>query len=66
MKPNCMNCHNLLTTICPIFHAFRDIYLNDPMFWDSLSEMVKNSAVVCDLYIQKKTRKEAKNERKDL
>lgn len=53
MKPNCMTCSRLLTMDCPLYHPLTIFKSNLKIFWDSFSEIVKGSAVVCDLYERK-------------
>ena len=57
MKPNCMICNRLLKLNCPLFHPLRDFNSNFPMFWDTFSKIVKDSAVVCILYEKTKDEK---------
>lgn len=53
MKPNCMNCDRFLELNCPLYHPLNNFKSNFPMFWDSFSKIVKDSAVVCYLYERK-------------
>lgn len=50
MKPNCMICRRFLTIECPLYHPIVDFKQNFPTFMDSLAEIIKCSAIVCDLY----------------